>query len=127
MRIVIVLFLSLQFASNNAFAVELAKIPFLFDYYKEHQHSDGHISLFAFFGKHYSGEEHKDGGHDHGKLPFKHCNHCCSQNSVNTVFYSAEESRLELDQRAFSGYRLLAVPEFSSSFHSSIWQPPRIA
>ena len=109
----------------------MLKLPILVQHYMEHQQEDSKITFTQFLYMHYSEESHHPGTHDKDmKLPFKAHDNCIS--FLSAVYApSAPVQEIVLQPRPMFGaekklYFYYNNP-LSSSFLSTIWQPPRTA
>jgi hypothetical protein len=119
-------FLTIYLFSTTQFC-ELLKMPILIEHYQEHKQENQALSLLGFLEMHYAHGSPKDADYDKDmKLPFK----SCSPSSISTIsFYTPfpefkQQPPLvyyENEQQQFSDYSF----SYSSSFLSTIWQPPR--
>jgi hypothetical protein len=123
-------YLSILFLSIYLFTVvqvnELFKIPNMFEHYQEHQQGTESISLWQFICMHYmKGEVYDDDYDKDMKLPFKsHSSNClCSFifcPVIQNYSFSSKFFFKELKRQKFT-YTF----SFTSSYLSSIWQPPQ--
>ncbi len=105
---------------------ELFKIPHLLAHYIEHSSESKEISLLDFIKEHYNGAEnlHHDTHKDKGCLPFQGKEHINPMNTLilsNTIIMVFQKSILQ-ENKVISFYKSSV-----SSFHGSVWQPPKIA
>ncbi len=129
MKKAIALFFCLQILSGNAFAMEFAKLPFMVQHYFEHERAEHpDLSFFDFISEHYSDQHHEDEatGHCDEKMPFKHCNDCCTHSSSITTFLMPDGlSPLHYEISSLS----YQVPVYSNApvgYVGGIWQPPKV-
>ncbi|MDP2176476.1 MAG: hypothetical protein Q8K70_11255 [Bacteroidota bacterium] len=104
---------------------QLFKLPQLIEHFSEHKLSSSHLSFLDFLKIHYVDEE------EHGKtsdkdqnLPFKTIDVCQSLNVIGLpiVFENKVPVLMTLNKNISS---LNQESFISSSFLSSIWQPPK--
>lgn len=124
----IIFFLFLYLFSSTAFS-ELLRVPLLIEHYSEHQEKEKSISFSDFLRMHYlDHEDHKDDADS--DLPFQ--SHSGSEMvywyvplvQFNTNCFLANQSFND----QFEKMKMDPADSFlSSSFLSSIWQPPRNA
>lgn len=106
--------------------VEFFKVPVLLAHYHEHQQENADISLLDFLFLHYfSGHERSMDIDKHQQLPFKtgECTTACL--SVPAVPFTDRiipETPAIVSVSNFFGEH---TDDFSSSYLSYIWQPPR--
>lgn len=128
MKKVIAIVFCLQILSGNAFAMELTKLPSMVQHYFEHEkeeHPD--LSFIDFLIEHYV-HEHSDelGGHCDEKIPFKHCNDCCTHSSSVAAFTLPELSS-EINSLVYAQFNYPTAPtDFNSEVYVCIWQPPKV-
>ena len=124
-RIAAILLLGFYLITATEFN-QLFKISFLIEHYYEHKQQKGDLSLFDFFSLHYANEEHSrsDDAHQH-KLPFK-SHEACVGNSLIAVLFPVSYGAL-LRPVSLKGpvFHVIQEDFISSSFLSSIWQPPK--
>jgi hypothetical protein len=123
----LLIFLLLQFSSNNSFAEELFRLPALFSHYRHHateHHDKG--GFFDFLYKHYAVEEDANDDEHHG-LPFKHSGSCClSAHSASACFLPSFSTDFSLYQT--SSHCFFPEDERIQSLKlNSIWQPPKLS
>jgi hypothetical protein len=119
-------FLTIYLFSTTQFC-ELLKMPILIEHYQEHKQENQALSLLGFLEMHYAHGNPKDADYDKDmKLPFK----SCSPSSISTISFFTpfpefkQQTALiycECEQHQFFDYSF----SYSSSFLSTIWQPPR--
>jgi hypothetical protein len=109
-------------------AKQLAKLPVVFQHFKEHQQEDKNISIARFLSIHYLHGSPKDKDYDRDmQLPFKTSHDCIS--SIAIVFVSIMapftiSKPVEIIQK--KNYIVLNQ-YIQSSYLASIWQPPKYA
>lgn len=120
-----IFFFSLYLLSATE-AHQLLKLPIVFQHFKEHKQEDKKITLLQFFAIHYLHGSPKDKDYERDmQLPFKTSGDCLSSvapafvPSVNEISFDKPielpEKKKNFPQNQFS----------SSSYLSSIWQPPK--
>ena len=107
-------------------AVEFFKMPVLLAHYQEHRQENASISLLGFLKLHYfSGHDGNTDVNKHQQLPFK---------TGECTLASLSVPALPLTERCMPDVpAVINVPvifaehsdDFSSSYLSCIWQPPR--
>jgi hypothetical protein len=116
----VVLLKALMPAMNTA---ELARLPFLFEHFKEHRKSNQSITFLDFLILHYSDKNHHNSDHaKHSKLPFGNMHH----QQVNIQLWYAEVCMIIIPE--FSNTYFCAVlteGKLLSIFKPNVWQPPR--
>ena len=136
MKKLIIIFISLQIVSNNAFAEELIKVPGLIShYFHDSEKHKGSGNFIDFIHKHYcdthSKNMHSDGKHDEDKdcnLPFKHCGGCCLNLHTSVLafmpsFITADNIFYQFQKSTFP----IADDRIESLDVCTIWQPPKIS
>lgn len=123
----VLIFLALQFASNNSFAEELLRLPALFSHYRHHTTEHRDISDFSdFLYLHYANQSHQDNDQEHHGLPFKHSAGDCSVMHLSSLgFLPSFNANLSL----YPNTTLLffSVDESIPSVEwNCIWQPPKL-
>lgn len=123
----LLIFLLLQFASNNSFAEELLRLPALFSHYRHHtvEHRDVG-NFFDFLYIHYAADDGSDDTEHHG-LPFKHKGDSClnMHNAPACFLHALPDADFSLYQ--ISDSEFYAEDERIQSLElSSIWQPPKL-
>lgn len=128
MKKAIAIFFCLQILSGNTFPIELFKLPSLFHHYFEHEryeHPD--LTFTAFLSEHYLGDHADEAkGHCDEKLPFKHCNDCCTHNSSMSAFVVPDELisvSTEISEHEFIVSSYVTV---RAGYLECIWQPPKV-
>lgn len=129
MKKVIAIVFCLQILSGNAFAMEFAKLPAMFQHYFEHE-QDEHpdLTFVDFLIEHYV-DDHSDElkGHCDEKIPFKHCDDCCTHSS-SVVAFTLPELSSEINSLAYAQFNYpIALIDFNSEVYGCIWQPPKVA
>jgi hypothetical protein len=115
-------FLSLYLISLTELS-QLVKLPSLVEHYIEHKEKQSDLSLWEFLSMHYTQNANHDTNHE--KLPFKSHNGCI--NMVVIAFISNNFESISVNAVYTENKTTIAYSEkFStSSFLSSIWQPPK--
>lgn len=129
MKKVIVIFLCLQILSDNSFATELMKIPFLFQHYSSHSTQEHQGEGFGdYLWEHYvdSADAHDCQDHCEDDLPFKDCDDC--SHAVSVVLYVVPETnQIEVQlPSSYSTAQFGLENQFISVYDCCIWQPPKI-
>jgi hypothetical protein len=121
--------LCMQILSGNAFASEMAKLPFLIQHYFEHgQEEHPGLSFSDYLWEHYvaKSHDHKEKKHCDDKLPFKHCHDCCSHMAPLLILTLPEKSVM-LPVLSFESTHVFEhTNNFISSHYDHIWQPPKL-
>jgi len=119
-----ILFLLIYLVANTELH-QFMRLPLFFEHYQEHRLHSPTISLLDFIVLHYFTRDQKDA--DYGRdqqLPFKNSN--CPEVSISIAL--PPENFPETKVHVFSLSRnMVMFKSFfnASSFHFSIWQPPR--
>lgn len=103
---------------------ELLKLPLLVEHYIEHQQENSNLTIWGFLCIHYQGKDVFDSDYDKDmKLPFKsHTSICSVVFCPLTQEYKAiQKIKCKFKKQNLYAYSFL----YSSTFLSSIWQPPR--
>lgn len=104
---------------------QIVRLPVFFEHYSEHRQDSPSISLLDFIVVHYISGENKDADYTRDQqLPFK--NATCLEVSISVAM--PPDDFPETQVHVFSLPRnevLFKSMIFPSSFHFSIWQPPR--
>lgn len=103
---------------------ELVKLPLMVEHYVEHKEKNSNLTIWGFLRIHYQGKDVFDADYDKDmKLPFKSYTSICS-----VVFYpltqeykTIQKINYKYKKQNLYTYSFL----YSSTFLSSIWQPPR--
>lgn len=107
-------------------AVEFFKVPVLLAHYHEHKQENEAISLLDFIFLHYfSGHERSMDIDKHERLPFK--NGECTMASLSVPAVPVSDRHLPETPATVSIALAFGehTDDFSSSYLSYIWQPPR--
>ncbi len=104
---------------------QLMLIPVFFEHFQEHRLENPTINMIDFIVLHYFGEETKDA--DYGRdqqLPFKNAN--CPEVALTVAMVPEDFPETEAHVFSLSRNEVMFKSLFNaSSFHFSIWQPPR--
>jgi hypothetical protein len=124
-KFISIFFLTIYLFSTTE-AVELLKLPVVFQHYHEHKMMDKDMTFLAFLDMHYMhGSPHDDDYDRDMQLPFKTCAHPIIATAtyvapvpisiaVPKVFYVEKKQPL-----------IYNTTGYSFNYHSSVWQPPR--
>lgn len=124
-KLIAILFLSIYVVSATELH-ELFKLPNLVEHFIEHQSEDKSTTLINFLVMHYTSAD--DGDEDNSKdmqLPFK-SNHeggnisNTGSNSFNNIQLAIKS--IPIESKTYNTYSSEFI---SSSYLSSIWQPPK--
>lgn len=120
------LFLLIYLVANTELH-QFLRLPIFFEHYQEHRLDNREISLIDFIVLHYFSGDIKDGDDIRDEqLPFKNAN--CPEVSISIAIAMPPEDLPETEVQAFTLARNVVVFKSlfnASSFHFSIWQPPR--
>lgn len=124
-KITAILFLVIYIVSVTE-AHEFFKLPQLVEHFIEHKAEDNTTTFISFLTMHYASSD--DGDDDTSKdmqLPFKSHHDC--ENLANTGFiavnnYSLKDRSTLVETNTYNKY---SIDFISSSYLSSIWQPPK--
>ena len=106
---------------------ELLKLPILIEHFIEHKQENKDLSFFRFLDIHYAHGNPKDADYDTDmKLPFK----TLSNSNITSVCFCSQIPyfkhntivHFKTGKQQFFDYSFT----YSSTFLSSIWQPPRV-
>lgn len=123
----IAIFLLSVYLFSTAEAREFLKFPVIFEHYQEHKQKDNDLTILDFFDIHYMHGSPFDEDYDRDmQLPFKAPVYSTVAAisfvpAVPIYFPTPKVCYLEMKQCLpfrLSGYKY--------SYHSSIWQPPRV-
>jgi len=102
------------------------KLPFLIEHFIEHKEKNSSMSVWEFLSIHYSQNTLKDADYSKDmKLPFKSHDGCANINIPVFISNSFSYSILKPIHPNINTYQVLDELLFTSSFHASIWQPPK--
>ena len=124
-KLTAILFLSIYLVSVTELH-ELFKLPQLVEHFMEHKSEDSKTSLLNFLVMHYTSADDGDGDKSKDmQLPFK-SHHDCA-NLANAGFITFNNFSLAIKSTPISSktYKTQAIDFISSSYLSSIWQPPK--
>jgi hypothetical protein len=113
-----------SFLSSTTELHEFFKLPHLVYHYFEHGAETG---LADFLHLHYAHdhENNHDEHHDKGCLPFQGT-HTCQTIGTGALFFEVSTAvNLNPDLSSSNDYLPLSE-SFTSGYHASIWQPPKI-
>ena len=106
---------------------QLLKFPMLVEHFSEHKQKDNSITVWKFLCIHYAHGEVNDDDFDKDmKLPFKSHSNCICTSSTYFQPLLTYDLFYKVFFRAFNTINSLYTFSFSSSFNSSIWQPPKM-
>lgn len=124
-RVFTILFLSVYLFSSTELN-QLLKLPILHEHFKEHHAENNSLSMFDFIIMHYSSNDTNKSDQDEDmKLPFKSPDSCFSASIIAFIPQPIEfvQRTVFLENEPINNYTYI---EFSSSYLSSIWQPPKL-
>ena len=103
---------------------QFLRLPAFFEHYEEHKRASPAINLIDFIVLHYFGENSSDSDYASDRqLPFKAA---CLEASISLALPPDDLPETEAHVFSFSVNDVRYKPIFkASSFHFSIWQPPR--
>jgi hypothetical protein len=105
---------------------QLVKLPLLLEHFTEHKSLNNKLSFIQFLTIHYSGDTKKDADDEKDmKLPFKSQDDCINASTFN---FSISNFIIEISKPVFVStqlYKLFKNKFLTTSFLSSIWQPPK--
>jgi hypothetical protein len=120
-----ILFLSIYLLSTIA-AKQLAKLPVVFQHYKEHQQEDKSISIARFLSIHYLHGSPKDKDYDRDmQLPFKTSHDCISSIAIAFVSMMVPFTIAKPTETIQKKNYIALNHHIESSYLASIWQPPK--
>lgn len=120
-----ILFLSIYLVSITE-AHEFLKIPQLIEHFIEHKSEDKSTTFIDFIVMHYSTSD--DGDNDNSKddqLPFKSHHDCQNYSTTGDITFNnihITVKSLPIEEKIYNTYSSEFI---SSSYLSSIWQPPK--
>ncbi len=103
---------------------ELLKVPLMVEHFVEHKEKNSKLTILGFLRLHYQGQDVFDDDYEKDmKLPFKsHTNICCiAFYPLLQEFKTIQKVNYKYKKENLYSYSFL----YSSTFLSSIWQPPR--
>jgi hypothetical protein len=122
-----ILFLSLYLFSTTE-AIELLKLPVIFQHFAAHKLEDKNITFFAFLDMHYMHGSPKDKDYDEDmKLPFKTSYDCISAVSLAIVPQIINLSFTKPVTIIEKKNYIILNQCISSAYLANIWQPPRFS
>jgi hypothetical protein len=109
-------------------AIQLLKLPFIFQHFAEHKLEDKNIGFFAFLDMHYMHGSPKDKDYDKDmKLPFKTCCDCISVIAIalvpQTFCFSCTKPVISIEKKNY----IILNQCIASAYLDNIWQPPRFS
>lgn len=123
---IIILFISVYLFSSTELN-QLLKLPILYEHFQEHHQENKSLSMLDFIAMHYSSNDiHKSDQDEDMKLPFKSPDGCFSASIIAFLPQPIEFVKrvVFIEKEPINNY---SYKEFSSSYLSSIWQPPKLA
>jgi hypothetical protein len=122
-KLIPILFLSAYLVSTTELH-EFFKLPKLVEHYIENKSEDNKITLIDFMVMHYCNLDDGDKSKDR-QLPFKLNNKC--ENIINIGFNSFHTIQISLKSEPIeaNSYNIDTIDFITSSYLSSIWQPPK--
>ncbi|MBI3518561.1 MAG: hypothetical protein HY062_04290 [Bacteroidetes bacterium] len=105
---------------------EFFKLPQLVEHFMEHKSGNKKTTILDFLVMHYTSSDDGDGDKaEDMKLPFKSHHDC--ENLANTGFISFNSFSLAIKSSPIESkeYKTYSTNFISSSYLSSIWQPPK--
>ncbi len=124
-KLIPILFLSIFLVSVTELH-EFFKLPQLVEHFLVHKSEDKTTTFIDFLVMHYSNADDGDGDKSKDlQLPFKSHNKC--ENLSNSGFISFQNIQITIKsaQIESKSYNIYSVDFISSSYLSSIWQPPK--
>ncbi|MEO6305597.1 MAG: hypothetical protein ABIP51_20710 [Bacteroidia bacterium] len=105
---------------------QFMKLPLFVKHFIEHKDKDAQLTLSEFIEIHYAHGDVKDADYDEDmKLPFKTHDACSGLSSVSFIpnnFENLSLKPLHSEENSYSHYQEKFL---TSSWLSSIWQPPK--
>ncbi len=124
-KLVSILFLSIYLISTTELH-QLSKLPLLIEHFGEHKQKNSALTFLDFLNIHYSGETKKDADHEKDmQLPFKSHDGCATTFIVANVPPTISNIVLKEFSESIISFSSLEDCCVSSSYLSSIWQPPK--
>ncbi len=119
-----ILFISVYLFSSTELN-QLLKLPLLYEHFQEHHQEDNSLSMMDFIVMHYSNNDVDSGDQEDMKLPFKSPDGCFSASIVAFIPQPIEfvEKTIFVESEPINNY---TYQELSSSYLSTIWQPPKL-
>ena len=125
-KVITILFVSIYLFSSTELN-QLLKLPVLHEHFKEHHAEDNSLSMMDFILMHYSSNDVNKSDQDEDmKLPFKSPDSCFSASIIAYISQPIgfTEKLVFFTKEPLNNY---TYKEFSSSYLSSIWQPPKLS
>ncbi len=124
-KLVSILFLSIYLISTTELH-QLSKLPLLIEHFGEHKKKNSELTFLDFLNIHYSGETKKDADHEKDmQLPFKSHDGCATTFIAANVPPTLSNLVLKEFSESIISFSSLEDCYLSSSYLSSIWQPPK--
>jgi len=102
------------------------KLPLFVKHFIDHKDKDAKLTLSEFIEMHYANADENDIDHDENmKLPFKTHNTCIGITSISFAPNSFEDLLIKLIPSEKNSYSKYQEKFLTSSYLSSIWQPPK--
>jgi hypothetical protein len=122
-----ILFLTIYLFSTTE-AIQLLKLPVIFQHFAEHKLEDKNITFFAFLDMHYMHGSPKDKDYDKDmKLPFKTSYDCISAVSLaivpQIINLSFTKPKTFIEKKNY----IILNQCISSAYLANIWQPPKFS
>ncbi|MHB1279386.1 MAG: hypothetical protein ACYC1Q_13435 [Bacteroidia bacterium] len=128
MKRFVAFFLLTQILTTNTFVVEFLRLPSLFQHYVEHcSETQTDLSFADYLSAHYLKGDHLKKDHCDEKLPFKHCQDCCSHQMAQTFYLIPENKLVALSPDPIMPICGTSEQPFYSSYSGSIFQPPKFS
>lgn len=106
--------------------VQMMKLPAFFEHYAEHKQANKSITFLEFLHMHYAhGDVNDEDQAKDRKLPFKSPSSCACISIVEYVPLNNGGINIAPISIDTYKYRIYSEDFISSSFLSSIWQPPK--
>jgi hypothetical protein len=119
-RVAAILFLWIYLVANTELH-QFLRLPVFFAHYQEHRAENPYINLIDFISQHYFADTNNVGKDD--QLPFKDK---CPEVSLSIAMPPEILPETTLpDFTVAKNIVMFKTPFIASSFHFSIWQPPR--
>ena len=122
---IIILFISVYIFSSTELN-QLLKLPILYEHFQEHHQENNSLSMVDFIAMHYSCNDQSKSDQDEDmKLPFKSPDGCFSASIIAFIPQPIEfvKKVVFIEKEPINNY---SYKEFSSSYLSTIWQPPKL-
>ncbi|RFZ94118.1 hypothetical protein D0C36_00745 [Mucilaginibacter conchicola] len=110
--------------AQNTELDQLAKLPILFQHFKEHRQRDSSVTLMQFLGMHYWGDDLNDNDNDRDmQLPFKKMDaHATYVYLLPALRVIENDTQVKPVNNSFSEYRPDYFPDPALS---SLFRPPQ--